>query len=251
MIPDAANAGVFTSTAFIALPLLVMGLALYALLRSSKRRAADVAVVAAAFAGWLAITGAAAASGKVADFAAKPPLLPILVIIGMAGAVAFTRSRFGIAIVEQTPLCALIAFHAFRFLLELAMGHAAQQHVMPSVMSFAGYNFDIVTGATALVLAYSLHRGHRNGWAPRWLVVAWNCMGLGFLIIVGGLAIAATPMFEAFGPAQRNTWIAHVPFVWLPTVLVPAALAGHIMVFRKLGQLQRANTAVSPTTSTP
>ena len=110
MIPDAANASVFTSTAFIALPLLVMGLALYALLRSSKRRAADVAVVATAFAGWLAITGAAAASGKVADFAAKPPLLPILVIVGMVGAVAFTRSRFGIAIVEQTPLCALIAF---------------------------------------------------------------------------------------------------------------------------------------------
>ena len=248
MIPDAANASAFTTTAFFALPLAIMGLALYAVARGGQRSARDVAVVAAAFAGWLAITGAAAASGKVADFAATPPLLPILVVVGMVGAVALTRSRFGIAIVEQTPLCALIAFHAFRFLLELAMGHAAQQHVMPSVMSFAGYNFDIITGVTALVLAYSLHRGHRNGWAPRWLVVAWNCMGLAFLIIVGGLAIAATPMFEAFGPAQRNTWIAHVPFVWLPTVLVPAALAGHIMVFRKLGQLQRAHAASSPTT---
>ena len=29
-------------------------------------------------------------------------------------------------------------------------------------------------------------------------------------------------------------WVAHFPFVWLPSVLVAAALAGHVLVFRRL-----------------
>ena len=31
-----------------------------------------------------------------------------------------------------------------------------------------------------------------------------------------------------------NVWVAMPPFVWLPTVLVVAALGGHIVIFRRL-----------------
>jgi len=31
-----------------------------------------------------------------------------------------------------------------------------------------------------------------------------------------------------------NTWVAFFPYVWLPSILVTAALLGHIVVFRKL-----------------
>ena len=227
MIPDAANASFFTTCAFIALPSVVLVLVLLVLGRASKRPPIAIAL---AFAGWLTVTGLLAASGRVADFTARPPLLPLIVVIGMVGAVGFARSRYGRAIVDSVPLCALIVFHTFRFVLELAMNHASNDQVMPRAMSFHGYNFDIITGATALLLAFALHRN----WAPRWIVLAWNIMGLLFLVIVGGVAIATTPLFEALGPTQRNTWIAHVPFIWLPTVLVPAALAGHLMIFAKL-----------------
>ncbi len=227
MIPDAANASWFTTCTFIALPSIVLVLVLLVLRRASKQLPITIAL---AFAGWLTITGLLAASGRMADFAARPPLLPLVVVVGMVGAVGFARSRYGRAIVDYVPLCALIVFHTFRFALELAMNHASSQQVMPRAMSFHGYNFDVITGATALLLAFALHRN----WAPRWVVVAWNIMGLVFLVIVAGVAIATTPLFEALGPAQRNTWIAHAPFIWLPTVLVPAALAGHLMIFAKL-----------------
>lgn len=230
MIPDAANSSVFTTCAFIALPSVVLLLVVCVLRLACKRWPTALVL---AFASWLTVTGLLAASGRIADFAARPPLLPLIVVVAMIGAVGFTRSRYGRAIVDFVPLCALIVFHTFRFVLELAMNHASNEQVMPRAMSFHGYNFDIVTGATALLLAFALHRN----WAPRWVVLAWNIMGLVFLVIVAGVAIATTPMFEALGPSQRNTWIAHVPFVWLPTVLVPAALAGHLMIFTKLRAL--------------
>ena len=49
-------------------------------------------------------------------------------------------------------------------------------------------------------------------------------------------AIASTPIFHAFGeaPAQLNTWIAYHPFAWLPGVLVATALAGHLVLWRRL-----------------
>ena len=47
-------------------------------------------------------------------------------------------------------------------------------------------------------------------------------------------AIVSTPIFRWFGDEQLNTFVAYPPFVWLPAVLVTAALLGHVLVGRKL-----------------
>jgi hypothetical protein len=36
------------------------------------------------------------------------------------------------------------------------------------------------------------------------------------------------------GPRHLNTWVLYFPYVWLPAVLVTAALAGHVMITRAL-----------------
>ena len=48
------------------------------------------------------------------------------------------------------------------------------------------------------------------------------------------MAILSTPRFAAFGADRLNVFVAYPPFVWLPAVLVLAALAGHLLVFRAL-----------------
>jgi hypothetical protein len=122
------------------------------------------------------------------------------------------------------------------------MHEAASQGVMPMVMSFGGYNFDIVTGATALVLGLALY--FRS--LPRGVVLAWNALGVLLLFNVVTIAVAALPVFGAFGPANINEWVAHFPFVFLPTVLVPAALFGHIVVGRRLLAERRDAEALAP-----
>lgn len=76
--------------------------------------------------------------------------------------------------------------------------------------------------------------------APPWLVWAWNLAGLGLLINVVTVAILSTPVpFRAFFNDPPNVWVTLVPFVWLPAVMVMAALFGHLAVARKLLQARK------------
>ena len=56
------------------------------------------------------------------------------------------------------------------------------------------------------------------------------------LAVIIAIAIASTPVVSAFGttPDRLNTWIGWFPFIWLPCVLVPAALLGQIVLVRRL-----------------
>ena len=52
--------------------------------------------------------------------------------------------------------------------------------------------------------------------------------------MIAAIAIGTAPFVQAFGPEQVNAWVAYVPFVYLPGVMVAAALVGHVLVIRKL-----------------
>ncbi len=111
-----------------------------------------------------------------------------------------------------------------------------ERGVMPEQMSYSGRNFDIVTGATALIVGVVVWR--RDG--PRSLIVAWNVLGLVLLINVVTIAILSTPAFQAFGADRINVWVTYPPYVWLPAVMVLAALAGHLVIFRALFRVREA-----------
>jgi hypothetical protein len=182
--------------------------------------------------GWMALTSALARAGVLGNFETKPPPLFVVLAGVVAAAVWAARSRLA-ARMSELPLAALVGFHAFRLPLELVMHQAASEGAMPPQMTFGdGYNYDIVTGATAVVVAALVSRGR----APQWLVWAWNVMGLGLVLTISAIGVASTPMFEAFGAeaGRVNTFVTVWPFVWLPAVLVSAAIAGHVVIFRRL-----------------
>ena len=64
--------------------------------------------------------------------------------------------------------------------------------------------------------------------------MAWNVAGLLLLVNIVAVAILSTPRLAMFGPDQLNVFVFYPPFVWLPAVLVLAALAGHLIIFRAL-----------------
>jgi hypothetical protein len=41
-------------------------------------------------------------------------------------------------------------------------------------------------------------------------------------------------VFRWFGDDRLNVFVTYPPFVWLPAILVPAALMGHILVWRRM-----------------
>lgn len=183
-------------------------------------------------AAWLVLTAALGASGVLQRWEARPPPLFPVLVVALVLTVVLARGKVGTQMMRELPLAAIVGFQAFRLPLELVMHRAASEGTMPVQMSFSGWNFDILTGASAIVVAWLVARGS----APRWLVPAWAVMSSALLVTIVSIAIASMPAIAAFGrsPDRLATWVAFFPFTWLPTVLVMAALFGQIVLFRRL-----------------
>jgi hypothetical protein len=186
--------------------------------------------VAICVASLMALQFGLAASGILRQWDHTPPPMMPMMVVTIAVTIVFAFSTVGETMASTLSFAALAGAQAFRLPLELVMHHAATEGVMPPQMSYAGSNFDIVTGASAIVIAFLAARDL----APRWLLAVWNILGLLLLLNIGVIAVRSLPMIRAFGDDRMNTWIAYPPFVWLPGVLVPAALLGHLLMGRKL-----------------
>lgn len=227
---------------FVVLPLLVAGAFVVAVDRAAVRigdrpaaRRRRTAMTGVAVAAWLSLTLLAAASGLLRRFDLVPPPFVGFLLAVLAVGVGVPCSRLGTLLVGGLPLSALVGAQVFRFPLEMVMHRAYAEGIMPVQMSYSGLNYDIVTGITAGLLGAWLALAR----APRLVVAAWNVVGLALLVNVVAVAILSTPLFRWFGEDRLNTFVAYPPYVWLPAVLVTAALAGHLLVWRKLAHERR------------
>jgi hypothetical protein len=180
--------------------------------------------------GWLAATSLLAQQGRLLRFEPSPPLA-LLVLASLCAATALALTRPGARLAAGLPLWALVALQGFRLPLELVMHRAASEGVMPPQMSFSGANFDVLTGASAPVVALLLARGSLSHRA----IGVWNAAGLLLLANVVTLAALSAPgPLRAFENDPPNVWVDYFPFVWLPTFLVTTAFALHLLVWRRL-----------------
>ena len=185
-------------------------------------------------AAWYAAALLLAGAGLLRDPNALPPPMLLIMIPALLMPTWLAWSKLGTALVRHLPLASLVGFHAFRLPLELVMRRAASEGTMPEQMSFAGQNFDILTGIAAIVVGLLAARGL----ASRALIFAFNLLGTVLLVVIGAIAISSLPAFHAFGtdPARLNTWVAEAPFVLLPAGLVASALFAHLLLWRRLAQ---------------
>ncbi len=200
---------------------------------------ATAAKAALALTAWIGITGALAASGLLARTDVRPPPPAVLIASVLTLAIAVGLSRAGGALAASVPLGVLVTLQAFRLPLELVMHHAGDVGIMPPELSYGGYNFDILTGLGALGSGVAMRAGVA---VPRGIVWVWNIWGLWCLGVIAVIAAASSPIVRAFGddPRHVNTWVLHLPYVWLPAVLVLIALAGHVVITRALLLHRRA-----------
>lgn len=179
---------------------------------------------------WLGLTGAVAGSGALANFDRfPPPMMPVL-LVSFALVFALAFSRFGQRLAQHLPLALIVGYQGFRVAVEIMLHRASEEGVIGVQMTWSGLNFDVVTGLTAIALGLWLWRHPQ----PRALLWVWNILGLGLLITIVSIAVMSMPgPLRQFG-GPPNVWVASFPFVWLPTVMVTAALFGHLLLFRRL-----------------
>jgi hypothetical protein len=183
----------------------------------------------AAFATLMVLTAGLAASGVYARIDTRPPPLQLMLVGTLIALFAYGLSARGHRVAHAAALPALVLLQGFRMPLEIIMYRAALTGIMPKEFSFAGYNFDIITGVAALILGLLLIKKVA---VPRGLIVTWNLFGMGCLLVIIALAIATSPNIARFGsePAHVSLWVLQFPYVWLPFVLVSIAVFGHLLI---------------------
>jgi len=200
-------------------------------------------------AAWLGVPAALAQNGVLANWDASPP--PALALVGALTVltIALALSPFGGRVAERFSLAALVGFQFFRVPVEWVLHGLAKAGAAPEQMTFAGRNFDIVSGITAALVAFYLV----GGGPGRRVVWLWNLVGLALLANVIAIAVLATPAFHAGSYLDRplNLLPSRFPWVWLPSFLVQAALFGHIVTFRALGRSAAASHSAAPSPSLP
>jgi hypothetical protein len=225
---------------FVVIPIVLAATLVWATLTAWRRSGAKASaarrtavIVGLDSAAWMALTWIAASSGILQQWDRRPPPFLFVIVVMTVLSLMLAFGGVGTRIAQHIPLWALVAIQSFRLPLELAMHALVARGIMPNQMSYSGRNFDIVTGATAILVAILV----KQGYGGRRLVAAWNVLGFALLVNVVSVAIASMPLLRVFGDEQVVTFVTYTPFVWLPAVMVLAALAGHLVIFRALRRL--------------
>jgi hypothetical protein len=226
-----------TEALFLAVVLVVAATFIFAVLKIPSSRGhpdrGRFALLAIVLVFWLAIPAVLASRGFLDRY--SPPPAPGFVLVSLitVGTVVLALSTFGSRLAAAIPLAGLVGYQVFRVPLEWVLHELYSEGVIPVQMTYAGQNFDFVTGVLAAALGLWLWAGHRSVW----LVIAWNIIGLALLVNIVTIAVLSTPApIRYFMNDPANRLPSMFPYVWLPTFLVQAALFGHLLVFRAISR---------------
>jgi hypothetical protein len=223
-----ATPSVLTTVCFVGIVVVVFLSVLYGATRSRLSVPALVATVAV----YLAVPAVMARMGVLDRYNPLPAPALLLVLALTLLTLAIMLSRAGGRLAQAIPLGAVVALQAFRIPVEWVLYRLNVEGVIPVQMTFAGRNFDVITGIAGLVLGAWLLSGRS---ARRGLVFAWNVLGLALLINIVVIAVLSTPVpFRRFTEGPPNLLPGTFPYVWLPSFLVQVAWASHLLVFRQL-----------------
>jgi hypothetical protein len=187
----------------------------------------------AAVAGWLAFTGVLAWSGALLRAGTVPLYFPLLVLTPVLAGIFFLRSTSGEAVLSALPPASPVLMQSFRIVMELVLWALALQGRVPYLITFEGRNIDILIGLTAWPVAWYCFI--RRKWPVR-VAMLWNVAGLIILANVVFRAYLAAPTAIRMIFTQPPTgFIGTLPYVWLPTFLVPLAVWLHTASLMRKG----------------
>jgi len=172
-----------------------------------------------------------ASSGFYAVPFGTPPRFGLAIGPAVVFALFLVFSSAGMKLAQQADLRALTLVHFVRLPVELLLHRLADEGGVPSVMTWEGRNFDIVMGLSAPIMAWW---AFRSATLPKRVLVVWNVLGLLLLlnVVVHGVLSAPSP-FQQFHLGAEFA-LLRSPFIWLPSVIVPLVLFGHVLALRKL-----------------
>ncbi|WP_299529157.1 hypothetical protein [Ulvibacterium sp.] len=146
-------------------------------------------------------------------------------------------TKKGKRFMENLDLKWLTLVHVVRIPVELVLYSVFLEGLVPKLMTFEGYNFDILSGLSAPILYYLVFVNKKvnlNG------LLLWNMVCLGLLLNILTIAVLSgqTP-FQKMAFDQPNIGVTYFPLVWLPTIIVPLVFLSHLASIGQILSLRR------------
>ena len=122
----------------------------------------------------------------------------------------------------------IIYFQSFRVIVETLFVFSVAQGILNYHVTIEGYNFDMIFGFTAPIIAYAVYG---KEWLPKKAILSWNYIGLGVLASVIFLFITVIYKPEIYGsevpllPLEALTY----PYVLIAGFLMPVAVFLHFL----------------------
>ncbi len=180
---------------------------------------------------WTILQGFIGLSGFYQNTQTIPPRFSLTLLPAIAFIIMLFFTRKGQVFLSSLSILKLTAIHIVRIPVEICLFYLFISRLIPQIMTFEGYNFDILSGISAIVIYYMVYINKIN----RTLLLVWNILCLLLLINIVTIAILSVPTsFQSFGFNQPNTAITYFPFIWLPSVIVPLVLLSHLATIRQL-----------------
>lgn len=181
---------------------------------------------------WLFFQAILATGGFYQITDAMPPRLMLFGVLPALALIVLYFLAFRRPFVEKLPLRVLTLLHVVRIPVELVLYWLFLSGAVPKAMTFAGWNFDILSGLAAPVIYFAAFRGKAS---KRWLAVAFNLFGLVLLGNIVAIAIISLPTpMQQMAFDQPNRAVLYFPYVWLPTIVVPIVLFAHLTALLQL-----------------
>ena len=188
---------------------------------------------------WMIIVGVLGYFGFYRVTGTIPPRFIFLLGPGLLFVLFFVASRRGQEVSARLRLDWLTVLHVVRVPVEIVLYFVFLEGLIPEVMTFEGYNLDILSGLSAPLVYYAVFVKQCLG--NRGLLI-WNILCLGLLLNILLIAVlsAQTPL-QQWAFEQPNVGVTYFPFVWLPAVVVPIVLYAHLASIQQLlRQLRQA-----------
>ena len=162
-------------------------------------------------------------------FKEKPLLFPLVIV----ATTLLCILGFKMISIKELNTHYLIGIHIVRIPVELCLYQLFIEGKIPEIMTFTGWNFDILIGISAVViLIYQLVK-KKN--LARQFFVLWNVIGLIFLSVIVIIAILSSPLpIQQFAFDQPNMALLEFPFSMLPTCIVPIVYISHVLLLKRI-----------------
>ena len=174
---------------------------------------------------WQIAVGTIAALNIFKDY---PKLFPIAIF----GTVILAIILFRRIDKRSVNTSILLLIHILRIPVELLLYQLYLQQKIPLLMTYKGWNFDILIGLSALIILILLKVSSVK--LTSIVFKIWNIIGIFFLTAIVILAILSAPLpIQQLAFDQPNIALIEFPYCFLPSCIVPIVFITHFCLLGK------------------